>query len=235
MIFEVPVGMMSITPVAHRVAIAGRVAIGFRSAKTDQWTLLPQRLRQAIVELTGTPPGFQRQMALKALSYGSTWEKLPRRPDRAQTAEDGSFYFLDLPAGSYTLRATWPQGHAYLEVAEATVTLAEDNDQPTFIELVLATTGVVGQVTAQSETTANGAGPIALAQVQVVESGAQVLSDRSGTFQLLDLEAPPSSASARSIQLKIAAAGYVSAIPPAIFIHRGTVQAITMQLAPSSP
>lgn len=130
---------MSIPLPIHRVAISGRVELGFQDNET--WTLLPQQAKQIRVELIEAPDSFKRKMQLKALSHGDAWETLARRPDRTQTAEDGSFYFLDLPAGEYQLQATVPKGltnWTLIPPTEPVTVLESASLPPPFITLKLA-------------------------------------------------------------------------------------------------
>ena len=43
--------------------------------------------------------------ARAASAAGSRWDELAERVDRTTSREDGSFFFLDLPAGEYTLKS----------------------------------------------------------------------------------------------------------------------------------
>lgn len=126
----------------HRVAIYGRVAIGFKLQGEDNWTLLPQPVQQAQVEIIDAPASFQRRLYLKSLSHGQNWESLLARPDRTPIRVDGSFYFMDLPPGNYTVRATCTQRGTILQPAEAVVTIV-NKGKPSWIDLIL-TTAIVG-------------------------------------------------------------------------------------------
>ncbi|MBM0744177.1 hypothetical protein JOY44_21595 [Phormidium sp. CLA17] len=224
---------LPINPINHRVAIYGRVAIGFKLQGKDNWTLLPQPIQQAQVEIIDAPASFQRRLYLKSLSYGQKWESLSTRLDRASIAVDGSFYFIDLPPGKYTLRATCFQKATILQAAEKVITIV-DGEKPSWIDLILITTGIVGQVTsipkvARSGTTSTPEEeseivPVAYAQVQLQNSGEQTRCDRDGKFQLLNLEAPENP-STRKLQLQISAPGY-DAYTQNVDLLRGAVYSL---------
>jgi hypothetical protein len=148
-----------ISGIAHQVAIQGRVVIGFRLQGEEHWTILPEPVPQAQVEIIQSPESFQRQLRLKSLSYGQKWETLSRRPDRTCTLEDGSFYFQDLPPGDYTLKATFPDRATRLQSVEQVVTvIAGENvagknvagKKPPWTDLILATTGIIGEIKSAS-------------------------------------------------------------------------------------
>jgi Carboxypeptidase regulatory-like domain len=97
---------------SHQVAIAGQVS--------DKETGLT--IGNAIVEITAMPEKFQTKRSLQALQYGSEWETLSKRCDRTTTANDGFFYFIDLPPGEYTLTAFLPGAATRYKLAQTTVT-----------------------------------------------------------------------------------------------------------------
>ncbi len=79
-----------------QIAIAGRVLEGETK----------KAISGAMVEIIGMPEKFRAILSLKALQYGSQWERMSNRPDRKITASDGYFYFVNLPPDQYTLAAS---------------------------------------------------------------------------------------------------------------------------------
>lgn len=208
--------------ITHQVAICGRVAVGFKLQGTDNWSLLSQPVRQAQVEIISAPLSFQRRLFLKSLSYSQNWKSLPDRLDRTQTAEDGSFYFLDLPPGKYILKASCPQQSTRLQGTEAVVEIG-DGKKLEWQDLILATTGIVGQVRTKLSNS-NEFVSVPQAQVQVVNGSEQTRCDRDGNFQLLNLEAPEK-LTTRKLQLQISAPGF-DAYTHELDLSRGTVHSL---------
>ncbi|WP_181357322.1 hypothetical protein [Stenomitos frigidus] len=222
------------SPLHHPVAISihGRVLIGY-TIKGEPDTVLLDPVRQAQVEIIEPPESFKRKLDLKSLSHGQNWESLSPRPDRTHTAVDGSFYFIDLPPDNYTLKASLPQKLTRLQVAKEVVTVVKTDAKlnPLPRDLVLLTTGIVGQVISPPE---QGTKPVAYAQVKLKGGNEQTRCDRDGKFQLLNLEAPESP-STRSVQFEISASGYDLYTTDPTAISRGTVHRIqNIQLSKKS-
>jgi hypothetical protein len=84
--------------VRHRVALAGQVT----DAQTGKAVVGAQ------VRISAAPPAFVG------------------RPDRSDTAADGSFHFLDLPAGQYTLTVSLPGAGSRYGTAQGQVTVTDN-------------------------------------------------------------------------------------------------------------
>jgi hypothetical protein len=93
----------------HQVAIGGRFV--------DE---SEKPVAGAEVAITAMPEEFQRRIAGAAGAAGGGWEHSDQRLDRSFTKADGIYYFLDLPAGKYTVKAVDPRSGA---VAEKTVSV----------------------------------------------------------------------------------------------------------------
>lgn len=128
--------MLSIDSVRHHVAICGRVAISDTAADQPKSLVFSDPVQRVRVEIIAAPERFQRQLQLKSLSHGQAWESFSDRPDRTHTAIDGSFYLIDLPPGSYTLRASWFPKKTRSQVATAVVTVV-DGQKPPWVDLTL--------------------------------------------------------------------------------------------------
>lgn len=95
--------MLKMTVSNQQIAFAGRVLEG-ETSKT---------ISGAIVEIIEMPEKFRAILSLKALQYGSQWQKMSVRPNRKITTSDGCFHFTNLPTGEYLLEvsfaisATW--------------------------------------------------------------------------------------------------------------------------------
>lgn len=95
----------------HQVAIGGRVV------NQDD-----RPVAGAEVTLTDRPEEFERKFANAAEAAG---ERSDKRLDRSCAKADGIFYFLDLPAGKYTVRCVDRRSGAR---AEKTVSVSWTQD-----------------------------------------------------------------------------------------------------------
>lgn len=175
--------------IGHQVSIAGQVS--------DQET--GQIISGAIVEITAMPETFKTKLALRALQYGTNWDTLPKRPDRAITAIDGYFYFIDLPDGEYTLKATLPGASNRYDSAEIKVSLTTPKYNA---NITLPPSGIKGQLKDKEGHF------IGRAKVQIQGSGEYTFSDDEGKYLLSGLEAPKDKSKKRTVNMSIFAQGY---------------------------
>ncbi len=164
----------------HRVAIAG--------SATDAET--GKALRGARVEITSAPASFDEWLALHAGQFGD-WEGRPERPDRARTAADGHFHFLDLPPGDYTLSASLPGSGSRYGGATAELTLLPDslgNAVLEAVDLALPPTTVKGSLAGPPDSLGE-ADAVVMAEVRLEGSGERTWSDGQGNFSLAGVEA----------------------------------------------
>ncbi|HEY9694205.1 MAG TPA: hypothetical protein V6D15_18530 [Oculatellaceae cyanobacterium] len=127
--------MLKLSIVNQQIAIAGQVLEG-ETEKT---------ISGALVEIIKMPEKFQAQLSLKALQYGSQWQKMLVRPDRKITSNDGYFYFTNLPVGEYSLEASLPKNSTrYNKVTQLFKVVSDVNGKitTTLTNIVLLPTGI---------------------------------------------------------------------------------------------
>ena len=175
-----PPGFVSIDPIRHRAALVGRVI--------DQRTQDP--LANATVEITDAPAAYKARLA--TLRQG----RPAARPDVIATGDGGVFRWLDLPAGTYTLRASLSDPRYAAVTMEATVTA----DAVACADLLLAPTAVTGNVSADQPLN-----PLAMARARMLDSGEVTFTAADGSFTL----SPVEPGAARIIEFS--ARGYITA------------------------
>lgn len=113
-----------------------------------------------------------------------------RRPDRTQAAADGIFFFVDLPAGAYTLVASLTGvGTRYGEgQTTATVTHNQGNIALAQADIAIPSTTVRGAITGPSLDGDGSVTPVPLATIQVRGSGERTYSKSDGGYLLAGLE-----------------------------------------------
>ena len=175
-----PLPFLSIDPITHRAALVGRVL-----DKLDQ-----RPLPDVTVEIIDAPAAYKARLATLRQGRPSA------RPDRLVTDGHGLFRWLDLPAGSYALRASLSDPR----YATATTTASVVADTVVPVEMLLVPTAITGSVSADRP-----AGPLAMVRVRVLGSGEVTFTAADGRFTLSPIEPGAS----RVIELS--AQGYVAA------------------------
>lgn len=164
--------------ISRKVAITGRVI--------DDQSGRP--VTGSRIHITRAPREFSDWLALQAVQYGTKWNTRVERPDRTQTAADGSFYFLDapLPDGDYDLMAfVQGCGSRYGTITKK-ATIAHDkngNIQSVSIDFVLPVTIIKGSISDKSSHD-----PITMAEVRIQGSPERIFSDGRGEYLLYGLE-----------------------------------------------
>jgi hypothetical protein len=193
--------------VRHRVAIAGRV-IDANSGK-------PLRAR---VEIVAGPPEYEARLSAAGDSR-TVGEPSGHDARATRTRPDGLFFFLDLPAGEYTLVAFVPRGDLYRNARtdeqkgssaslgdkrygseRFAVTVAPTDgafDRLTVIRL--KPTGITGRVVASTNQAA-----VLMAEIRVKGSGERTFTNASGEYTLVGIE--PNARRQRTVQVR--ARGY---------------------------
>ncbi len=80
----------------------------------------------AQVQITAAPDAFMSKVRLAAKQHGAAWGRMAERVDRTMTAVDGAYFFLDLPAGDYTMTAYLPQRLPAYDYAESAAQVSRD-------------------------------------------------------------------------------------------------------------
>ncbi len=204
---------MKLEGISRQVAIAGMV----RNAQTGQG------IAGVRVEITGMPAKLQAKIDLLAQLYGADWDRRKERPDRTETRPDGSFYFLDLPDGNYTLRASWLQAGTRYGSAKQNVTVSRNiegkiNNQE-ILKIDLPPTSLTGIITDEKDKA------VVMAKVQLEGSSEYTYSDRKGNYSMIGLEA-----SDKLRQVKVNALGYESQVAE-IVLTQGQVKTKNIALA----
>jgi hypothetical protein len=167
---------LTIKGIRHQAAIAGQVS----DAQTGA------AISGVQVHISAGPETFQKGLALKARQYGENWEALPERPDRACTAADGYYRFINLPPGDYMLTASLPGRGTRYGQAQASASVVYDDQGNIALataDLQLAPTTLLGQVRDA------GGEPVHMVQVRVLGGGEYTFSDEQGQYRLTGLEA----------------------------------------------
>lgn len=145
---------------AHRVSIAGKVV--------DAETSRP---------IAGVRAAIEAAPAL-------------RQPDQTVTADDGCFWFADLPDGTYTIAFSIPGGgrfygairHDFTVPGDLVTTSPEGSVTLEIPQVALPPTGVRGQILGVD------AAPLPMARVRVQGSGEKAYGDAEGRFYLTGVE-----------------------------------------------
>lgn len=112
----------------HRVAIGGRVV--------DEKTKRP--VPDAVVALTEVPNEFQVRCDASVDAARQSGPGHVKRLDQARTSAAGYYYFLDLPKGTYGLKATGVGRTPPVATGKAKVSVDEDgNVVTTMVDLSL--------------------------------------------------------------------------------------------------
>lgn len=209
--------MLELSIVNQQIAIAGKVLQG----ETEN------PISGAIVEIITMPDKFKDILALKALQYGSQWQKMLNRPDRKVTNNEGNFYLTNLPPGDYIIETSIPTSATQYKPVRTEVTVSKTvfatvNDKPIAIiptamtNIVLSPTGIKGTITEENDPQKW----VVNAKIQIKESGDIAISDQKGYYRFLGLES--SKSGERTITLNISAIGYQQ-VSQKLNIQRGVV------------
>lgn len=188
----------------------------------------------AAVAMKSMPAAFARTLSLKALSHGDRWAKLAVRPDRAVTAADGCFRFVDLPDGDYTVEISPRDGGRRFGVAQCQFKVTRGQGgriAPASAVISLPPTAVRGKIQGRLAPERKNDKPalvaLPLASAEVVETRERAYADASGDFYLTDIELGK-----RKIEVR--ASGYQAATT-VVVVTRGKITEMgSLVLNPSS-
>ena len=156
----------------RRAAIVGRVSDAVTCAD----------MQGVVVQITGMPKDFAAWLESYRIPYGKTWPLLKRRPDRTETAPDGSYVLCDLPAGGYVLTAALPHnGGRYGEKSRNAVVPPAGHAS---CDITLSPTTVEGTV----KWSALPIAPVLMAIVRVVGSGETTETAADGSYRLVAIQ-----------------------------------------------
>jgi len=105
---------------------------------------------------------------------------------RTRTAQDGLFYFLDLPDGRYTVQASIPGAVNRYATGKTDADVSRDKSGRILraaVEIALSGTAVKGKITATGSKTG-----VVMAEVRIKGSGERVFSDAQGQYILTGIE-----------------------------------------------
>ena len=224
--------MIKLRTIRHQVAIAGRV--------TDALTGRP--LGGALVSITpdAMPPAFKSLLKARAMQYGEPWTTMSERPDRARTAADGIFYFLDLPDGDYGLTASLADMGKRCGSAQANATVSRDKNgdiKRVFLELAIQPTTVRGRITGSAHKSG-----VVMAEVRMKGSGERAFSDGQGQYVLSGVEpielkkgvASKARPGVTERTVLVFAQGYRPASKPVALNEVGTIKTLNFELVRES-
>ncbi len=196
----------------HQVAITGRTS--------NAQTLKP--LNGARVEIISSPTAFAAKVQLLQALAGAQWETMVERLDRTRTRAAGYFYFLDLPPGLYTLKASLPGAGSRYGETQVNATVVHDaagNITKATANLALPATTLKGTVVDA------GSEPVILAEARIVGSGEYDFTNENGEYLLASLEK-----GARTVQ--VSARGFQTATQAALLSAAGSQVTLNFNLVP---
>ncbi|APR88346.1 hypothetical protein A7982_13695 [Minicystis rosea] len=178
------------------------------------------------------PAAFRSFLAKRAIVYGALWTALAERPDRTSTAIDGTFHFVDLPDGAYTVTFSAPTSVGRYGSPQVDFTVARDAEGKlvtTMTIVCMPPSGARGLVSGPAPGSAPTAPAVSItgARVRVRGSGELAYSDVGGRFYLPGLETG-------TLTLEITASNYEPVTTPVIVVGGTITDVGTVTLVPTT-
>ena len=183
--------MIVFETIRHAVSVSGKVSDALSGfALAGAW-----------VEIVTGPADFEDERA--TLSAAPGWDQMAQRIDRTFSQADGSYAFIDLPAGTYQLKVSLPQaGRRYGSLAINNVAVSGQRDSAGRVQIALADAALTPTQVQGSVTRQDNNQPIAGASIGLRGDTHSVLSDANGHYLLRDLDAVSPTVTAAAANFK---------------------------------
>lgn len=202
--------------IRRQVSIVGKVM--------DRVTGKP--LEDVHIRIVNGPSAFTERISVLAAIHGPAFDMFAKGPDRTSTRHDGLYHFMDLPDGTYRLRASSKKFKNRYGSTERDVTVSRTPQGSVNLvssDILLSPSTVRGRVVRQGT-----ASPVVMAEIRVTGSLECSHTDENGDYMLAAIEA--SSSLPRS--LTVSAMGYQERKLEVLVPSPGAEAVLDVQIAP---